>query len=138
MPQLTLQLKRLGKKKVKQIPLTLDATPNNLQQLLVGCVKNQVEAFNKKRVEVNVVGFLSPAEIQEQAQSGKVDFGDLANKDLAVEQEAIDNVLLAFKDGLFVVFVDGDEVTSLDTPLQLTKDSVVAFIRMTFLVGTYW
>lgn len=137
MPQLTLQLKRLGKKKVKQIPLTLDATPNNLQQLLVGCVKNQVEAFNKKRVEVNVVGFLSPAEIQEQAQSGKVDFGDLANKDLAVEQEAIDNVLLAFKDGLFVVFVDGDEVTSLDTPLQLTKDSVVAFIRMTFLVGTY-
>ncbi|WBU88282.1 hypothetical protein [Cellulophaga omnivescoria] len=138
MPQLTLQLKRLGKKKVKQIPLTLDATPNNLQQLLVGCVKNQVEAFNKKRVEVNVVGFLSPAEIQDQAQRGKVDFGDLANKDLAVEQEAIDNVLLAFKDGLFVVFVDGDEVTSLETPLQLTKDSVVAFIRMTFLVGTYW
>ncbi|MGJ8731654.1 MAG: hypothetical protein ACSHW4_00875 [Cellulophaga sp.] len=138
MPQLTLQLKKLGKKKVKQIPLTLDATPNNLQELLVGCVKNQVEAFNKKRVEVNVVGFLSPAEIQDQAQSGKVDFGDLANKDLAVEQDAIDNVLLAFKDGLFVVFVDGDEVTSLDTPLQLTKDSVVAFIRMTFLVGTYW
>ncbi|WKB80263.1 hypothetical protein QYR09_10935 [Cellulophaga lytica] len=138
MPQLTLQLKRLGKKKVKQIPLTLDATPNNLQQLLVGCVKNQVEAFNKKRVEVNVVGFLSPAEIQDQAQRGKVDFGDLANKDLAVEQEAIDNVLLAFKDGLFVVFVDGDEVTSLETPLQLTKNSVVAFIRMTFLVGTYW
>ncbi|MDO6490512.1 MULTISPECIES: hypothetical protein [unclassified Cellulophaga] len=138
MPQLTLQLKRLGKKKVKQIPLTLDATPNNLQELLVGCVKNQVEAFNKKRLEVNVVGFLSPTEIQDQAQSGKVDFGDLANKDLAVEQDAIDNVLLAFKDGLFVVFVDGDEVTSLDTPLQLTKDSVVAFIRMTFLVGTYW
>ncbi|MEP0214261.1 MAG: hypothetical protein ABJD66_13645 [Cellulophaga sp.] len=138
MPQLTLQLKKLGKKKVKQIPLTLDATPNNLQELLVGCVKNQVEAFNKKRLEVNVVGFLSPTEIQDQAQSGKVDFGDLANKDLAVEQDAIDNVLLAFKDGLFVVFVDGDEVTSLDTPLQLTKDSVVAFIRMTFLVGTYW
>ena len=138
MPQLTLQLKRLGKKKVKQIPLTLEATPKNLQELLVGCVKNQVEAFNKKRVEVNVVGFLSPSEIQDQAQSGKVDFGDLANKDLAIEQEAIDNVLLAFKDGLFVVFVDGDEVTSLDAPLQLTKDSVVAFIRMTFLVGTYW
>ncbi|MGJ8660239.1 hypothetical protein [Cellulophaga fucicola] len=138
MPQLTLQLKRLGKKKVKQIPLTLEATPKNLQELLVGCVKNQVEAFNKKRVEVNVVGFLSPSEIQDQAQSGKVDFGDLANKDLAIEQEAIDNVLLAFKDGLFVVFVDGDEVTSLDAPLQLTKESVVAFIRMTFLVGTYW
>ena len=138
MPQLTVQLKRLGKKKVKQLPLTLKVTPKNLQELLVACVKNQVDAFNKKRQEVNVVGFLSPPEIQEQAQSGKVDFGDLANKDLAVEQEAIDNVLLAFKDGLFVVFVDGDEVASLDAPLQLTQDSVVAFIRMTFLVGTYW
>ncbi|MCL5245034.1 hypothetical protein M4I21_04395 [Cellulophaga sp. 20_2_10] len=138
MPQLTLQLKRLGKKKVKQLPLTLKVIPKNLQELLVACVKNQVDAFNKKRQEVNVVGFLSPPEIQEQAQSGKVDFGDLANKDLAVEQDAIDNVLLAFKDGLFVVFVDGDEVASLDAPLQLTQDSVVAFIRMTFLVGTYW
>ncbi|SFW42024.1 hypothetical protein [Cellulophaga fucicola] len=138
MPQLTLQLKRLGKKKVKQIPLTLETTPKNLQELLVGCVKNQVEAFNKKRIEVNVVGFLSPAEIQDQAQRGKVDFGDLANKDLAVEQEAIDNVILAFKDGLFVVFVDGDEVTTLETPLVLTEESVIAFIRMTFLVGTYW
>ena len=138
MPQLTVQLKRLGKKKVKQLPLTLEVTPKNLQELLVACVKNQVDAFNKKRQEVNVVGFLSPPEIQEQAQSGKVDFGDLANKDLAVEQDAIDNVLLAFKDGLFVVFVDGDEVASLDAPLQLTQDSVVAFIRMTFLVGTYW
>ncbi|QWX84835.1 hypothetical protein H0I23_04115 [Cellulophaga sp. HaHaR_3_176] len=138
MPQITLQLKRLGKKKVKQIPLTLDAIPKNLNELLVGCVKNQVEAFNKKRTEVNIIGFLSPTEIQEQAQSGKVDFGDLTNKNLAVEQEAIDNVLVAFKDGLFVVFVDGNEVTTLETPLVLTEESVIAFIRMTFLVGSYW
>ena len=89
-------------------------------------------------MEVNVVGFLSPAEIQDQAQSGKVDFGDLANKDLANEQKAIENVLLAFKDGLFVVFLDDDEVTDLKAPIELTSESVIAFIRMTFLVGTYW
>ncbi|ADV50452.1 hypothetical protein Celal_3178 [Cellulophaga algicola DSM 14237] len=136
--ELTLQLKRLGKKKVKEVPLTLLETPKNLEDLLIACVKKQVEAFNKKRLEVNVVGFLSPAEIQNQAESGKVDFGDLANKDLAVVQEAIDNVILAFKDGLFVVFVDGDEVTHLEAPLKLTDESVVAFIRMTFLVGSYW
>ncbi|MBO0592856.1 hypothetical protein I2486_15735 [Cellulophaga sp. E16_2] len=136
--ELTLQLKRLGKKRVKEVPLTLLETPKNLEDLLIACVKKQVEAFNKKRLEVNVVGFLSPAEIQDQAESGKVDFGDLANKDLAVVQEAIDNVILAFKDGLFVVFVDGDEVTHLEAPLKLTDESVVAFIRMTFLVGSYW
>lgn len=136
--ELTLQLKRLGKKKVKQVPFTLEETPKNLEELLIGCVKHQVEAFNKKRLEVNVIGFLSPAEIQEQAQSGKVDFGEINNKDLANLEKAIDNVLLAFKDGLFVVFVDDDEITDLKTPLELTSDSVIAFIRMTFLVGTYW
>ncbi|MBU2996772.1 hypothetical protein KO500_10015 [Cellulophaga baltica] len=138
MPELTLQLKRLGKKKIKQIPLTLATIPKTLEELLVACVKNQVEAFNKKREEVNIVGFLSPTEIQEQAEDGKVDFGDLANKDLAVEQEAIDNVLIAFKDGLFVVFIDSDEVTTLESPINLTKESTIAFIRMTFLVGSYW
>jgi len=136
--ELTLQLKRLGKKKVKQVPFTLQETPKNLEELLIGCVKHQVEAFNKKRLEVNVIGFLSPAEIQEQAQSGKVDFGEINNKDLANLEKAIDNVLLAFKDGLFVVFVDDDEITDLKTPLELTSDSMIAFIRMTFLVGTYW
>ncbi|MHA7943978.1 hypothetical protein ACJOV8_012955 [Formosa sp. 3Alg 14/1] len=136
--ELTLQLKRLGKKKVKEVPFTLEEHPKNLEELLIGCVKNQVEAFNKKRTEVNVIGFLSPAEIQEQAQSGKVDFGDITNTTLANHQQAIDNVLLAFKDGLFVVFVDDEEITDLKAPLVLSSNSVIAFIRLTFLVGTYW
>ena len=136
--QLTLQLKRLGKKKVKKVPFTLAEPPQTLEDLLIACVKNQVAAFNNKRLAVNVIGFLSPSEIQDQATSGKVDFGDLANKNLANEQEAIDNVRIAFKDGLFLVFIDDEEVTDLKTPLQLTSQSVVTFIRMTFLVGTYW
>ena len=126
------------KKKVKKVPFTLAETPQTLEDLLIACVKNQVAAFNNKRLAVNVIGFLSPSEIQDQATSGKVDFGDLANKNLANEQEAIDNVRIAFKDGLFLVFIDDEEVTDLKTPLQLTSQSVVTFIRMTFLVGTYW
>ncbi|EPR74492.1 hypothetical protein ADIWIN_0593 [Winogradskyella psychrotolerans RS-3] len=136
--ELTLQLKKLGKKKVKEVPFTLEENPKNLEDLLIGCVKNQVDAYNKKRTEVNVIGFLSPAEIEEKAQSGKVNFGDITNTELAKHQQAIDNVLLAFKDGLFVVFVDDEEITDLKAPLQLTSESVIAFIRLTFLVGTYW
>jgi hypothetical protein len=136
--ELRLQLKRLGKKKVKEVPFTLEENPQNLEELLIACVKNQVEAFNAKRTEVNVIGFLSPAEIQEKAHSGKIEFGELANTDLADLQKAIDNVLLAFQDGLFLVFVDDNEITALETPLELHSQSVIAFIRMTFLVGTYW
>lgn len=134
----TLQLKRLGKKKVKEVPFTLNQTPKNLKALLIACVKNQVDTFNTKRTAVNVIGFLTPTQIEEQAHSGKIDFGDITNTNLANQQQAIDNVLLAFKDGLFVVFVDDNEITDLQTPLQLSSDSVIAFIRLTFLVGTYW
>ena len=77
--ELTLQLKKLGKKKVKEVPFTLEESPKNLEALLVGCVIHQVEAFNAKLQKVNVIGFLSPAEIQEQAQKGKVDFGEITN-----------------------------------------------------------
>ncbi|AEH01964.1 hypothetical protein [Lacinutrix sp. 5H-3-7-4] len=136
--ELQLQLKKLGKKKVKQVQFTLDETPKTLEHLLITCVKQQVEAFNNKRLEVNVVGFLSPSQIEEQAQNGKVDFGEIYNKTLANQQDAINNILLAFKDGLFVVFVDDEEITDLSTPLNLTSNSVIAFIRLTFLVGTYW
>ena len=58
--QLTLQLKRLGKKKVKKVPFTLAETPQTLEDLLIACVKNQVAAFNNKRLAVNVIGFLTP------------------------------------------------------------------------------
>ncbi len=136
--QLTLQLKRIGKKKEKLVPFTLDKTPKTLEQLLIACVTNQVEAFNNKRLEINVVGFLSPSEIQHQATTGKVDFGEITNKTLANLQQSIDNVLLAFQDGLFVVFIDDSPITDLKTAITITSDSQIAFIRMTFLVGTYW
>ena len=33
MKELTIQLKRLGKKKIKQVPISLDSTPQNLKEL---------------------------------------------------------------------------------------------------------
>ncbi|CAN0593884.1 unnamed protein product [Ectocarpus sp. 12 AP-2014] len=138
MNQIIIQLKRIGKKKVKQIEIFLDTTPQNLRELIAACVRHEVKKYNEKREGENVLSFLNATEIQEQSEKGKIGFGDLANKTLAQEETAIENAMVAFKDGLFLVFVDDNEITDLETPLNLNEQSVLSFIRMTFLAGAYW
>lgn len=134
---ISIQLKRLGKKKVKTIDYQLPVV-HTLGELLEAIVRQEVAAFNERREEVKLIPFLTPADIQDQSASGKVGFGDIANRDAADVDQSIETALLGFKDGLFIVFLDDEEIRELDTPIRLTEDSVLAFLRMTFLTGTYW
>jgi len=138
MKTITIQLKRLGKKKVKTLPFTITTDPKTLQEFIEACVQSEVTRFNEKRENVQLISFLTPKDIQEQSEKGKISFGDLANTQLAIEQEAVDNALLAFKDGLYVVFINDEPIEELSSPITLDKKSSITFIRMTFLSGTYW
>ena len=79
-----------------------------------------------------------PQEIGEQAQGGKITFGEKENRTLADLDTALETALLAFTDGLFTVFINDEEVKTLDTPLTIEADTIITFIRLTFLVGGYW
>ncbi|WP_235830326.1 hypothetical protein [Paenimyroides tangerinum] len=135
---LTLQLKRLGKKKIHLLEFEIEKQPQTLKELIEQCVKSEVKRYNEKREEIKLMSFLSPKDIQEQSETGKIGFGDLENRELAQVDEAIANALLAFEDGLYVVFVDDEEIKSFEQSIDLKPDSVIAFIRLTFLTGTYW
>ena len=135
---LTLQLKRLGKKKIHLLEFEIEKQPQTLKELIEECVKSEVKHYNEKREEIKLMSFLSPKDIQEQSETGKIGFGDLENRELAQVDEAIANALLAFEDGLYVVFVDDEEIKSFEQSIALKPDSVIAFIRLTFLTGTYW
>ena len=137
-----IKLKRLGKKKVHSVALVLDCTPDTLRALIESCVRSEVKRYNDKRhaqdSDTKILSFLSPTDISGQLQTGKVDFAAITNMTMANQQKAIDDALLAFKDGLFLVFVNDEEIRTLDAALLLSEDSEIAFIRMTFLTGTYW
>ena len=133
-----IQLKRLGKKKVHLVEVTLAHTPHTLKELITECVRSEVERFNESWEETSLLPFLSPQEIGEQAQGGKITFGEKENRTLADLDTALDTALLAFTDGLFTVFINDEEVKSLDAPLTIEADTVITFIRLTFLVGGYW
>ncbi len=138
MEQVVLQLKRLGKKKILTVPFHVSKKPDTLRALIEECVKQEVQRYNKERVESQLISFLTPSEIQEQSESGKIGFGDIENKTPAYVNEALENAFLAFQDGLFVVLVNDTEVKQLDDLLHLNDKSVISFIRLTFLSGTYW
>lgn len=135
---LQIKLKRLGKKKVHTVQAQIDDVPKTLKALIESCVRGEVGRYNKERQAAPLLHFLSPNDIAYQAEAGKVNFADINNKTLADQEQAIEDALLAFTDGLFVVFMDDEELTTLDTPLTLKQNSEVTFIRMIFLSGSMW
>ncbi|PHR97953.1 MAG: hypothetical protein COA80_06295 [Leeuwenhoekiella sp.] len=138
MKPITIVLKRLGKKKVQEVDYLLPSIPETLEDLITACVREEVEKFNANRKNQQLISFLTPKNIDEQAQTGKIGFGELNNTTLADFDSSVQEALQAFRDGLFVVFVDDDPLESLSHPIRLTEKSSIAFIRMTFLTGTYW
>jgi hypothetical protein len=134
----TINLKRLGKKKIFKQEYELDQPINNLEDLIRACVTKEVENFNQKRENNSLLKFLSPTEIQEKAQDGKVDFGDLMNTEKAELEKSMETAFLAHKDGLFAVFVDDEEVSELKQSIMVDENTNITFIRLTFLTGMYW
>jgi len=138
MPDISIRLKRLGKKRIHTVPYTLPAEVTTLRQLIRACVEKEVDRFNTSRTEPRLFAFLTPAEIQSQSESGKVGFGDLSNTDEADHEKALDVALQAHEDGVFCVFIDDEEVRHADDAIILTDGSVITFLRLTFLTGLLW
>lgn len=132
---LTLQLKRLGKKKVISVPYQLTTVPLTLKELIVTCVIKEIVQYNTRQTEQTLISFLTPPLIQEQVGSGKVTFGNLETSQLADADKAIERALLAHEDGLYVVFIDGNEMKNGDDAIHLKEGSEISFIRLTFLAG---
>jgi len=138
MQNIKIKLRKLGKKKIKNFEVVLKDKVHTLKDLITQMVQNEVERFNESRENPEIVSFLSNQAISEKAQDGKIGFGDIANRDKAIESEAVENALLAFKDGLFVVFIDDEEIRELNQNIKIDESSEVVFMRLTFLTGTYW
>ena len=134
----TINLKRLGKKKIKTIAFELGKRPETLRELIVLCVNAEVGKFNHDRLNNQLLPFLTRDQIAEQASNGKVGFGEIENTTLADASVAVANAIQCFEDGVFVVFIDEVEIISLDQNINLNDYSSLAFLRMTFLTGTYF
>ena len=106
-----------------------------LRDLITRVVVEEVEAFQKRQAERRLARIMSRSEIEQGARSGKVDPGERDLKQAVHQDEAVGTALQAFEDGLYFVFVDGVQQTSLDSEVYLNTDSKVTFIRLVALAG---
>lgn len=140
--QITISVKQPGRKHalIDRQLLEVEALSDHpsLRELLVAVVKQQVAAYNNKPLEKNLLPFLSAGQIANDVANGKAGFGSIYNENKADPQKAEDTALQAFEDGLFAVFVKDEEIKKITDKFSLNSDTVVTFVRLTFLAGSIW
>jgi hypothetical protein len=106
-----------------------------LKTLLIAIVTAQVQAFNDKILTKPVAMFLADDQIQNQTIVGKVGFGAVYRGKTADLHQAIQQMLIAFDDGLYAVAVDDQIIQHLETVLNIHPETVVMFLKLSLLSG---
>ncbi|MCR5077723.1 MAG: hypothetical protein K6A82_06775 [Prevotella sp.] len=81
---------------------------------------------------------LEEEEIATQATEGRIKFADRYGKNRDTLDKAMQRTQQAFDDGLFRVFINGEEITSWDAAINMTEGDEVVFLRLTMLTGLYF
>lgn len=143
--EIKVTVKQLGRKHpiLSEQKLEINANEANisLENLLRLVVQQQVEAFNSKSFEMEDVDYAKlPTEnyLNILTDTGKVGFGSIYNQKKADLQKAQENAIQAFEDGLFAVFYNDEQIENLSHEINLDLHHTFAFIRLTFLAGSYW
>ena len=131
------RMKKIGKQKsadLQPIPFVLDTKPETVRELLISLTKLGVEQYNARKDEGQLLAYLTKEEIAEQAERGKISSGLRGGGD-AKEDQAIENTLQCFEDGIYRVFAGEQELTALSDEILWTENMIFTFIRLTMLSG---
>lgn len=133
-------VKQLGKRKqaINKQAIDLDPVPVTTSELITAIVLQQVEAYNNRLAESELLRYLSSDQIEEKAEAGKIGFGVNYNGKAASESAAVMNALQAFEDGIFRVFIGETSLDSLSQTIRLEENNELTFVRLTFLAGRMW
>lgn len=133
-------MKLAGKRKevLNKVLYELGEGISTLEELLTAFVKAEVEKYNQKETDCQVIAYLTNREIEEQASVGKVGFGRIYSEKKANLEKAVQNAIQCFEDGLVRIFQGDVELTQLKQTVQVKEGDCFTFIRLTFLAGRLW
>lgn len=131
------RMKKAGKQRKEALlpaPFELERQPDTVRELLIMLVELGVREYNARKDEGQIIPYLTKEEIQDRASAGKVSFGVRGGNDAAAE-EAVENALQCFADGIYRVFAGEEELTKLDQQIPWKEGLIFTFIRLTMLSG---
>ena len=136
--KIIINVKGLSRKKViHQEEVELTNKIFTTKDLITELVKINVEKFNKKIDDKDILSIMTNEYIAEAARSGKI--GDEVHGDKKANLEkALDTAYLAFEDGLYCIFINDEQSEKLDDKLNLKDGDILTFIRLTMLAGRMW
>ena len=136
--KIIINVKGLSRKKViHQEEVELINKVSTTKDLITEIVKINVEKFNKKIDDKDILSIMTNEYIAEAARSGKI--GDEVHGDKKANLEkALDTAYLAFEDGLYCIFINDEQTEKLDDSLNLKDGDILTFIRLTMLAGRMW
>ena len=136
--KIIINVKGLSRKKViHQEELELKDKISTTKDLIIELVKINVEKFNKKIDDKDILSIMTNEYIAEAARAGKI--GDEVHGDKKANLEkALDTAYLAFEDGLYCIFINDEQTEKLDDSLNLKDGDIITFIRLTMLAGRMW
>ena len=136
--KIIINVKGLSRKKViHQEEVELINKISTTKDLITELVKINVEKFNKKIDDKDILSIMTNEYIAEAARSGKI--GDEVHGDKKANLEkALDTAYLAFEDGLYCIFVNDEQTEKLEDNLALKDGDVLTFIKLTMLAGRMW
>ena len=136
--KIIVNVKGLSRKKViHQEEVELINKISTTKDLITELVKINVEKFNKKIDDKNILSIMTNEYIAEAVRAGKI--GDEVHGDKKANLEkALDTAYLAFEDGLYCIFINDEQSEKLDDNLSLKDGDILTFIRLTMLAGRMW
>ena len=137
MKQLVIKTKIVGRRGPFTTPLTVETDEVHLtvRGLLSCVVREQVKFFRERQESRRLIQVLTERQAQEGAEIGKFSFGgDDLDQPVDVGH-AVEAACTAFADQFFYVFVNDNQLTSLDASVDLGETTEALFIRLVPLVG---
>ena len=136
--KIIINVKGLSRKKViHQEEVELMNKISTTKDLITELVKINVEKFNKKIDEKDILSIMTNENIAKAARIGKI--GDEVHGDKKANlKKALDTAYLAFEDGLYCIFINDEQTEKLDDSLNLKDGDILTLIRLTMLAGRMW
>ncbi len=123
---------------LNQIMWECHAQIKNVADLISALVHREIDRFESDgKAELTAH---SQADIDAMLKVGKVSFGFRYREDTGSidRKHAIDVAKLAYKDQLFSLFINNEELHSLEQAITLHQDDEITLIRLVMLAGRYY
>ncbi len=132
---------------VQPTAMEIEGDPKTVKELIEATVRVCVAAFNLKAMDAperdnpdadTTHKLLSPSDIADLAETGRVAFGIVYNGNTEDPDKAVANAVQCYEDGLYRMFLNGHLLGDINTKIELTEGDCLTVVRLTLLAGRLW